>query len=87
MSGYPVVFSEKSKSEFIQLRRSSTCILISWITEYLEGCKNPRVRGRSLTGEGNRWRYQVGKYRILAEIEKDRIVILSFRYELEAKNT
>ena len=80
---YHVVFSEKARSEFMELRRSSACILVSWIGEYLEGCKNPRARGRSLTGEVSRWRYHVGKYRLLAEIEKDRIVILSVCYDLE----
>lgn len=73
---YKVVFSKKAQLEFRDLRRSTACILLSWISEYLEDCSNPRIRGRSITGEANRWKYGVGKYRVLAEIEDERIVIL-----------
>ena len=78
---YTVIFSENGRSDVIELRRSSACIILSWISEYLEGCNNPRVRGRSLTGEVNHWRYKIGKYRVLAEIEEDEIVILAITRE------
>lgn len=61
MKKYQVYFSARGRSDFLELRRSSACIIASWITEYLESCTNPRIRGRSLTGEVSRWRYQIGR--------------------------
>ena len=39
--------------------------------------ENPRIKGKPLTGDlKGLWRYRVGDYRILAEIQDDKIVIL-----------
>lgn len=39
--------------------------------------EDPRVRGKSLTGNlAGVWRYRVGDYRIVADIEDDVLVIL-----------
>ena len=47
-----------------------------WIETNLEGCENPRRRGKPLEGEFNNfWRYRVGDYRIIAEIQDDKIII------------
>lgn len=48
-----------------------------WIKNDLEGCENPRQFGIALKGnlKGN-WRYRVGKYRIVAEIQDDKVIIL-----------
>lgn len=77
MKEYQVHFSERGRSDFMDLRRSAACIIASWFSEYLDGRKNPRTRGRSLTGEVSRWRYRIGKYRVLAEIEEGSVVILA----------
>ena len=48
-----------------------------WIETNLEGCENPRRRGKPLEGEfSGFWRYRVGDYRIIAEIQDDKIIIL-----------
>lgn len=48
----------------------------SWIRNNLEGCENPRLFGRSLINFPNgNWRYRVGKYRIVARISDDKIII------------
>ena len=44
----------------------------NWIEKNLEGCENPRRRGKPLSGF---WRYRVGDYRIVAEIQDDKIII------------
>lgn len=47
-----------------------------WIETNLEGCENPRRRGKPLEGElSGFWRYRVGDYRIIAEIQDDKIII------------
>ncbi|MBQ6297379.1 MAG: type II toxin-antitoxin system RelE/ParE family toxin [Selenomonadaceae bacterium] len=47
-----------------------------WIEKNLEGCENPRRRGKPLDGEfSGYWRYRVGDYRIIADIQDDKIII------------
>ena len=49
----------------------------NWINDNLEGCTNPRLYGKALRGNlaGN-WSYRVGNYRIIADIQDDKIIIL-----------
>ena len=57
---------------------SSTSNLIrTWIEKNLIDTENPRVKGKALTGDlKGLQRYRVGDYRILAEIQDAKIVIL-----------
>lgn len=51
--------------------------ITAWVRENLEGCENPRAHGKPL--HGNRkgeWSYRVGDYRLIADIQDDRILIL-----------
>lgn len=51
--------------------------IFNWIGKNLEGCCDPRRTGKALTGQfKGSWRYRVGNYRILAEIQDDRLIIL-----------
>ena len=49
--------------------------IYEWINKFLEG--NPRLYGKALHGNlaGN-WSYRVGNYRIIADIQDDKIIIL-----------
>jgi mRNA interferase RelE/StbE len=43
----------------------------------LEETKDPRSRGEALTGQlRGLWRYRVGDYRIICEIQDERVVVL-----------
>ena len=47
------------------------------VPRLLIDAENPRVKGKALTGDlKGLWRYRVGDYRILADIQDDKIVIL-----------
>ena len=52
-------------------------ILFEWIDKNLEGCTDPRIHGKPLGGDrSGQWRYRVGDYRIIANIEDNRLIIL-----------
>ena len=52
-------------------------ILLTWMNNNLEGTDNPRQHGKPLTANRvGQWRYRVGDYRIIAQIEDDRLIIL-----------
>ena len=52
-------------------------ILFEWIDKNLEGCTNPRAHGKPLAvNRTGQWRYRVGDYRIIANIQDGKLVIL-----------
>lgn len=74
---YRVEFTEKALKALKKLDRYTALLITAWIRKNLEGCTNPRQHGKGLVGDkSGQWRYRVGDYRILAEIEDDKIIIL-----------
>ena len=63
-----------------QLRRLDRPIqrrILDWLNNRIEGCKNPRHFGEPLKGDyAGLWRYRVGDYRIICEIQDQQIVVL-----------
>ena len=52
-------------------------ILLEWIEKNLVGCSNPRIHGKPLSqNRAGQWRYRVGDYRIIAQIEDNKLIIL-----------
>ena len=51
--------------------------IVDWIENNLVDCEDPRFHGSNLVNhpEGN-WRYRVGNYRIIADIQDEKIVII-----------
>lgn len=55
----------------------TAALLLGWIRKNLEGCENPRQHGKGLTANhSGEWRYRVGDYRLLADIQDECVVIL-----------
>ena len=48
----------------------------NWIDKNLEGCENPLLHGAPLHGDWDgHWKYRVGDYRLIAQIEDDKVII------------
>ena len=74
---YRVEISEKALKNLEQLDKSIARMLLAWIEKHLDGTDNPRTHGKGLSYEKKGiWRYRVGNYRILANIEDEKFVIL-----------
>ena len=74
---YHVEFTERARRELKKLDRYTAAMLMGWIRKNLEGCTDPRQHGKGLTANrSGEWRYRVGDYRLLAEIQDDKILIL-----------
>ena len=74
---YHVEFTERARRELKKLDRYTAAMLMGWIRKNLEGCTDPRQHGKGLTANrSDEWRYRVGDYRLLAEIQDDKILIL-----------
>ncbi|MGH8705755.1 MAG: type II toxin-antitoxin system RelE family toxin [Burkholderiales bacterium] len=52
--------------------------ILDWLHERIEGCKNPRHFGEALKGgRAGLWRYRIGDYRVICEIQDQRLVVLA----------
>ena len=74
---YRVEFTKEALKPLKKLDKHTSLFITAWVRKNLEGCTDPRAHGKGLTANGSgQWRYRVGDYRLLAEIQDDRIVIL-----------
>ncbi len=75
---YTVETTPKFEREFRKLDKYTQRMLKAWILKNLEGCENPRVHGKGLTANrSGQWRYRVGDYRLICEIQDAQLVILA----------
>lgn len=74
---YTVEYTPQAVKELKKLDRHTRALIIGWIEKNLIGCENPRQHGKGLTANrSGQWRYRVGDYRLLADIQDSKIVIL-----------
>ena len=74
---YKVRFTERAKKDLKKLDRHTSALILGWVRKNLENCENPRQHGKCLTANrSGQWRYRVGDYRLLAEIQDGTITIL-----------
>ena len=74
---YKVKFTERATKDLKKLDRHTVALILGWVRKNLEDCTNPRLHGKGLTANrSGQWRYRVGDYRLLAEIEDNTITIL-----------
>ena len=74
---YSVEFKSKARKKIDKLDAPVRRRITQWIANNLEGCENPRLKGKALEGDWEGyWRYRVGNYRLVADIQDDKIIIL-----------
>ena len=74
---YHVLFTPAAKKALKKMDRHTAALLLGWIRKNLEGCENPRQHGKGFTANhSGEWRYRVGDYRLIADIQDERVVIL-----------
>lgn len=77
MMKYTVEYTAQAVKELKKLDRRTRALIIGWIEKNLIGCSDPRQHGKGLTSNrSGQWRYRVGDYRLLAEIQENKVVIL-----------
>ncbi|WP_455047264.1 type II toxin-antitoxin system RelE family toxin [Mogibacterium diversum] len=74
---YQLVTTDKFDKAFNKLDRQTQKIIKAWLDKNLMNCTDPRIHGKGLTSNrSGQWRYRVGDYRILAEIQDERLVLV-----------
>ncbi|MCD7727289.1 MAG: type II toxin-antitoxin system RelE/ParE family toxin [Ruminococcus sp.] len=75
---YRVETTSRFDKEFKKLDKYTMKLIKAWIEKNLVNCENPRAFGKGLTANRRgQWRYRIGDYRLICEIEDDKLVILA----------
>lgn len=74
---FRIVFSEKALKQLKKLDRSTASLITGWLRKNIEGCSNPRQHGKGLTADrSGQWRYRAGSYRIIVDINDEKVLVL-----------
>ena len=77
MNKYKVEYSSKAIKNLRKLDKYTRNLIYAWIDKNLVDCENPRVHGKRLVEDKAwQWRYRVGDYRLICEIEDEKVIIL-----------
>ena len=75
---WTVEVSDYAEKQLRKLDKPIQKRLLDWLEDRIEGCKNPRHFGEPLRGEmAGLWRYRIGDYRVICEIQDKQIVVLA----------
>lgn len=71
-------FAAGAVKQLSKLDRQTAKIITSWLRKNVDGCDDPRAHGKPLVGNlAGAWRYRVGDYRVLCEIQDEELVVLA----------
>jgi len=70
-------YAAKATEQLLRLDRSVGRRIRTYLVDVV-ATGDPRSRGHSLTGSlAGYWRYRVGDYRVIAQIEDDHLIVLA----------
>ncbi len=80
---YSLKISKKTNKTLSKIDKPTRNILLKWLYNNVHNSDNPRLHDKALQGELSiPCRYRVGKYRIIAEIQNDELVVLAIDVEI-----
>jgi len=75
-----VEITRTAEKQIQKLNRTVQESIIRFLRERVQTADNPRQSGRPLHGDkGGLWRYRVGDYRLICDIQDERITVLVLR--------
>ena len=78
---YKIQVTENFRKNLKKLDKQYIRLINNWIIKNLLDIENPTVKGKALTGNlKGIWRYRIGDYRLIVEIEDDQLKIIAFEF-------
>ena len=75
---YGVETTARFNKEFKKLDKYTQRLIKAWIEKNLVGTEDPRRHGKGLTANrSGQWRYRIGDYCLICNIDDGRLVILA----------
>jgi mRNA interferase RelE/StbE len=83
---WEIEYTPNARKQLRKLDAARRDIILLWMDKHISGCENPRLHGKELVGNlSGLWRYRVGDYRVLCEIQDDKLVVLAFNVQHRSK--
>lgn len=77
MTKYQVRFEKKAQKTLKKMDQQQAGLIMAWIKKNLVNTTEPRAQGKGLTSNrSGEWRYRIGDYRLIANIDDKEITIL-----------
>lgn len=74
---YSVYYTDRALKDLQKLDKYTRKLILSWIEKNLVGCTDPRAFRKGLkSNNSGQWRYRLGDYRLLVEVQDQKIIIL-----------
>ena len=76
-SKYTVLIEKNALKQLKRIDKFQRRMIYGYIKKNLENTSDPKIQGKPLRGKlKNYWRYRVGDYRIIAEIDEGTVKII-----------
>lgn len=75
---WTIELDDKARKQLTKLGKAPATRIIAYLEKRIAPLDNPRHQGRALQGPefNHLWRYKVGDYRIICDIQDHRLVVL-----------
>ena len=78
--GWTIELSSGAERQLRKLDPSTAKRLVAYLRKLATDASNPRQSGKALSGPlAGLWRYRVGNYRIICQLQDDRLIVLVVR--------
>lgn len=76
--GWTLEYTETARKQLRKLDKQAARRILDFMDGRVTGRRSPRETGKALTGNtlGAYWRYRVGDFRIICDIQDDRLRVL-----------
>ena len=75
--GWRIEISRTAEKQITRLNRNTQRLILRFLRDRIANAENPRQWGKPVHGEKQGlWRYRVGDYRLICDIQDEKITIL-----------
>ena len=88
-SGWTIELTEAARRDLRKIAHADAKRIRIFLQQRLGAASSPRALDKPLRGSdlGHLWRYRVGDYRIICDVQDDRLVISSSKSDIVVKST
>lgn len=75
---YKLEYTETAKKQLSKLDKYVARTIVGWMSKNVDNSENPRDHGKPLVSNlRGKWRYRVGDYRVICEIQDNKLLVLA----------
>ncbi|KEI52591.1 RelE-domain-containing protein [Enterococcus xinjiangensis] len=77
---YRLEFTPEIQKQLRKMDKHQATLIVRWLYQHIDGIDDLRKFGKGLTANrSGQWRYRIGKYRVLVEIEDNQMVVIAIQ--------